>query len=116
MARITVPKMESSTFRGWGFVLVAGVLLAFVAVVDRGGLGHDVRSTADGSTGCQLEVTAEELNLRAGPSRETELLDTLTRGDEVDGTPVVTGGYRELEGGRWAMEVFLTPLPGTDCS
>ena len=112
MARITVPKLEASTFKGWTFVIVAGVVLAFLAILDRGGLGE---ITADGSTGCQVEVTADELNVRNGPSEGAALVETLLRGTRIDATPVVTDGFRELEAGRWASDQFLTPLPGTDC-
>ncbi len=114
MARITVPKLESSTFKGWTFVLVAGVVLAVLAILDRGGLNEV--GIADGSTGCQLEVTADELNVRTGPSQEAALVETLARGARVDGTRVVTDGFRELEEGRWAADQFLTPLPGTNCA
>lgn len=114
MAKIGVPKLDSSTFKGWSFVLVAGALLTLIAIIDRGGLDETV-STADGSTGCQLEVIAEELNVRAAPSQDANLVETLFRGDRVDGTRVVTEGFRALENNRWAAEQFLTPLPGTDC-
>ncbi|HYH31753.1 MAG TPA: SH3 domain-containing protein [Pseudonocardia sp.] len=114
MARITVPKLESSTFKGWTFVVVAGVVLALLAIVDRGGL--NAVTTADGSTSCQLEVVADELNVRNGPSQGAALVETLPRGAHVDGTRVVTDGFRELEGGRWAADQFLSPLPGSDCA
>lgn len=114
MARITVPKLEASTFKGWAFVLVAGVVLAALAMLDRGGFGEV--PSADGSTGCQLEVAAEELNVRTGPSQGAALVETLPRGTLVDGTRVVTDGFRQLEEGRWAADQFLTPLPGTDCA
>ena len=114
MARITVPKLEASSFKGWTFVLVAGVVLALLAIIDRGGLG--AITVADGSTGCQLEVTADQLNVRNGPSQGAALVETLTRGTRVDGTRVVTDGFRQLEEGRWAADQFLVPLPGTNCA
>ena len=114
MARITVPKLEASTFKGWAFVLVAGVVLAAIAMLDRGGLSEV--AGADGSTGCQLEVAAEQLNVRTGPSQGAALVETLPRGTLVDGTRIVTDGFRQLEEGRWAADQFLTPLPGTDCA
>jgi hypothetical protein len=113
VARLSVPKLEASTFKGWAFVLVAGTVLALLAMLDRGGLNEV--AAADGSTGCQLEVAADELNVRSGPSQEAALVETLTRGTRVDGTRVVTDGFRELEDGRWAADQFLTPLPGTNC-
>jgi hypothetical protein len=114
VARITVPKLEASTFKGWTFVLVAGVALALLAIIDRGGLSEI--TAADGSTGCQLEVVTDQLNVRNGPSPGAVLVETLTRGMRVDGTRVVTDGFRQLEEGRWAADQFLTPLPGTNCA
>jgi hypothetical protein len=113
VARITVPKLEASSFKGWTFVLIAGVVLALLAIIDRGGL--NAITVADGSTGCQLEVTTDQLNVRSGPSQGAALVDTLPRGAHVDGTPVVTDGFRQLEEGRWAATQFLAPLPGTNC-
>lgn len=115
MARFKIPKVEKRTFRGWAFVLVAGTVLAAIALLDRGGLS-ELSAQADGSTGCQLEVSADELNIRSGPSQEASLVETLHRGDRIDGTRVVTDGFRELEGGRWAADQFLTPLPNTNCA
>ena len=114
-SRFKIPKLEKSTFRGWTFVLVVGVLLAFVAIIDRGGL-NDQSADADGSTGCQLEVAADQLNVRASPDQDSALLQTLVRGDRVDGTRIVTNGFRELEGNQWAADQFLTPLPDTNCA
>ncbi|QYN34971.1 SH3 domain-containing protein [Pseudonocardia sp. DSM 110487] len=114
MARITVPKLEASTFKGWTFVLVAGVVLAILAIIDRGGLGEI--TAANGSTSCQLEVVTDELNVRNGPSQGAALVETVPRGARIDGTKVVTDGFRELEEGRWAADQFLSPLPGSDCA
>lgn len=114
MARITVPKLEASSFKGWTFVLIAGVVLALLAIIDRGGL--NAITVADGSTGCQLEVTTDQLNVRNGPSQGAALVETLPRGAHVDGTRVVTDGFRQLEEGRWAADQFLLPLPGTNCA
>jgi hypothetical protein len=114
VARITVPKLEASSFKGWTFVFVAGVALALLAIVDRGGLG--AITAANGSTSCQLEVVTDQLNVRNGPSPGAALVETLTRGMRVDGTKVVTDGFRELEEGRWALDQYLAPQPGSDCA
>lgn len=110
--KLSIKKPDASTYRGWAFVLVVGALLAVVALIDRGSLDE----LRDGSTGCQLEVSAAELNVRSGPSEAAQLVEVLTRGDRVDGTRVVTDGFRELEAGRWAANQFLTPLVGTNCA
>jgi hypothetical protein len=115
VARYKIPKLQSSSFKGWTFVLIAGTVLALIAIYDRGG-PFPTATSATGSTGCQLEVVADELNVRSGPSPQAALVETLRRGDRVDGTRVVTDGFRELAGGRWASDQFLSPLPGTNCA
>jgi hypothetical protein len=54
--------------------------------------------------------------VRAAPEQDSALLQTLVRGDRVDGTRIVTNGFRELEGNQWAADQFLTPLPDTNCA
>jgi hypothetical protein len=115
MPKVGMPKLESKLFSGWLFVLVAGFLLAVIATIDSGGLGQAPATTADGSTGCRLEVTADQLNVRAGPSQDAELQGTLSRGTVVDGTQIQVNLYRQLEDGGWAATEFLTPVPGSNC-
>ncbi len=98
--------------KSWAFVVILGALLTVLALLDRGSLQE---ARADGSTGCQLEVTTDQLNLRAGPAAEAELVGTVTRGQLLDGTTSVVDGFRELEDGRYVADEFLTPVPGTDC-
>ncbi|MBC8090947.1 MAG: SH3 domain-containing protein [Pseudonocardia sp.] len=104
--------LKRPSYRGWTFVIILGVVLAVIALI------HQV-ATQDtdpvGSTGCRLEVTTDDLNVRAGPSQAAEQLDTVVRGDVLDGTATVTDGFRELADGRWVADQFLTPVPGTDC-
>ena len=114
MARITVPKLQASSFKGWTFVLIAGVVLALLAIIDRGGLG--AVSTTTGTSACQLEVTTDQLNVRNGPSEGASLVAMLNRGTHVDGTKVVTDGYRQLQDGRWALDQYLLPVTGSNCS
>lgn len=98
--------------KSWAFVVLLGVLLTVVALLDRGSLET---TRADGSTGCQLEVTTDQLNIRVGPAVDAESDGTVTRGQLLDGTTTVVDGFRELEDGRYVADEFLTPVPGTDC-
>lgn len=108
---LTLKRPDVALYRSWTFVVILGVVLTVVALFDRG----TGEAGADGSTGCQLEVTTDQLNVRAGPAEQAELLGTLARGVLVDGTTNVTDGFRELEDGRFVADVYLTPVPGTDC-
>jgi hypothetical protein len=102
--------------RGWGLVFLAGIVLTTLAMLDAPDVSETpaVRS-ADGSTGCQLRVSAAELRVRSAPSTDADQVEVLSEGAVVDGTQRVTDGFRELEGGRWAADQYLTPLPDTNC-
>jgi hypothetical protein len=116
--KLTLKGMAKYSLRGWGAVLAGGILLTVLALLDAPGDGASAAgasATADGSTGCQLQVTAVELRVRSGPSINTDPLDTLTQGAVVDGTTEVTDGFRRLEGDRWAANEFLVPVAGTTC-
>ena len=102
--------------RGWPLVFITGIVLTILAMLD----APDVSPTgavasADGSTGCQLRVSAAELRVRSAPRTDADQVEVLSEGAVVDGTQTVTDGFRELEGGRWAADQYLTPLPDTNC-
>ena len=120
--KMTLKGVAKHSVRGWGAVVAGGILLTALAMLDmpRDGTtgsvaGTSSTSTADGSTGCQLQVTAAELRVRSGPSIDTDPLETLNQGALVDGTTEVTDGFRKLEGDRWAANEFLVPVAGTSC-
>lgn len=115
--KLTVSGVARHSVKGWGAVITGGLLLAVLALIDlpAGGSTTPAGATADGSTGCQLQVTAAELRVRSGPSVDTDPLETLTQGTVVDGTTEVTDGFRRLEGNRWAANEFLVPVAGTAC-
>jgi hypothetical protein len=115
MAKVTLKGAVKQARKEWGPVVGGGILLAVLALLDAPGADTGTARTADGSTGCQLQVTAVELRVRSGPSIDTDPLDTLTQGAVVDGTTEVTDGFRRLEGDRWAADEFLVPLAGTSC-
>ncbi len=58
----------------------------------------------------------DELNVRAAPAQDAELLRKLPRGEVVDGTRIEANFYRQLADGGWGATEFLTPVPGTNCS
>lgn len=112
MAKINIKgikKPTAATFRSWTFVLVAGVVLAILAMIDSGGFG------AGGSGGCRLAVRVDGLNVRVDHSDQSESVRTLPVGEMVDGTREVRDGFRKLGERQWAWDNSLTPLPGTSC-
>lgn len=114
--KLTLRSAAKHSVKGWGAVITGGLLLAVLALIDLPDGGTTAAgATADGSTGCQLQVTAAELRVRSGPSIDTDPLETLTQGAVVDGTTEVTDGFRRLEGNRWVANEFLVPVAGTSC-
>ena len=101
--------------KGWPLVFILGLLLALLAVIDRGGL-DPVAPASDGSTGCELRVTVPELNVRSGPSQQAASVQTLAQGATVDGTNVLTAGFRQLKDGRWVFDQYVTPIAGSTCT
>jgi hypothetical protein len=124
MAKWTMKRVVKSSFHGWGAVILVGVVLTAISVLDSGTRTPTVTGSAtstsppiaDGSTGCQLRVSAAELRVRSSPSTDGAQVEILSEGAVVDGTRVVTNGFRELEGNRWAADQFLTPVAGTNCT
>jgi hypothetical protein len=112
--RIKVPKLEASSFKGWAFVLLAGALLAAVALVSGGGFSL---GGATGVTGCTMTVLPDQLNIRSSPGTELAPVETLRRDTEVDAERgVVTNGFRKLTGdNRWALNESLASTPGSVC-
>ena len=118
MAKPGMKDVAKHSVKGWGAVLTGGILLTVLALSDGSGGSSgstgDVR-TVDGSTGCQMQVTAAELRVRSSPSVTADSVETLTQGAVVDGTTQVTDGFRRLKGDRWAANEFLVPIAGTSC-
>ena len=116
MPKMTLKGAARQSIKGWGAVLTGGILLTVLALADGPRDGTATTApTADGSTGCQMQVTAAQLRVRSGPSVDAGPLETLTQGAVVDGTTEVTDGFRRLKGNRWAANDFLVPVAGTSC-
>lgn len=99
------PSLSKRLKRQWRWVLVALAVVALAvysrsADVDFGQLGESDR--------CQVEVNADVLNVRAGPSIDTEAVGRLSRGDVVDALPDTANGFRKLEENRWVSLEFVT--------
>lgn len=117
--KITIKKPDPSIFQGWTFVLVLGTILAILAMLHRGSLDASEATTAPAADGtpCQFEVTIDNLNVRSEPTLDGNApVQTLSRGQVVAGTPTVQNGYRELQGGLWALNQHLVLAPGSTCS
>jgi uncharacterized protein YgiM (DUF1202 family) len=89
----------------WRWVVVAVAVLA-LAIVSKQGDG-DV-GPLGGPDQCRVEVIADTLNVRAGPSPDSETVDELNRGAIVNALPETTNGFRKLGENRWVSLDFVT--------
>ena len=112
----TIKKPDPVIFKGWTFVLILGAALALLAMLHRGSVETARVTEPEAGAQCQFEVTIENLNVRSAPSLDGNApVQTISRGDRVAGTPTVTNGYRALDGGLWALDQYLAPVPGSSC-
>jgi len=104
---ISMPKTRS-----WTFAAIVAVVLGVLVLIDNGSLS----SSSALNTACRVEVTADNLNVRANPEPNAATTTVLHRGDLHGAETTVQSGYRLLAGGGWALDDFLRPLPGSKCA
>jgi hypothetical protein len=63
-------------------------------------------------TGCQMQVTADVLNVRATADGKAKVVGKLTTGAVTAAQKTVQNGYRELGTGRWVSNQFLKQVSG----
>jgi hypothetical protein len=109
--KFTVPKLEASSFRGWTFVLIAGTVLAIIALLTQG-------TGTTNETGCVMAVQGSApLDVYRSASTQFEPVDRLDPGSRVDAQPgVIENGFRRLVGdNRWAVNERLAATEGSRC-
>lgn len=63
--------------------------------------------------GCQVQVTADVLNVRSGPNNSDKVVAKLSNGAIRAATSTVQNNYRELTANQWAATQFLKPVSGS---
>jgi hypothetical protein len=92
----------------WALVAIVIVILAVLS-----GRAPDADNGSSGETQrCTVTVTADTLNVRAGPGVEHPAVDRLARYAVVDAQHETSGGFRKLAEGRWVAEEFVRPSAG----
>jgi hypothetical protein len=93
-------------------LIVIGVLVAVVVllVIQNGKKGTAQPTSA---AGCQVQVTADVLNVRSAPVDTASVVGKLATGAIVGAQAKVQNNYRELATNRWASSQFLKPVSGS---
>jgi uncharacterized protein YgiM (DUF1202 family) len=90
---------------------VVGVLVvvAVLFFIQNSKSGNAQQTTGDG---CQVQVTADVLNVRSGPTATAKVTRKLATGAIVAATSTVQNGFRELAAKQWASSQFLKTVSG----
>lgn len=95
---------------------VVGLLIIvtaiFIAQGGKKGTAQPGTSAPSGAT-CQVQVTANQLNIRSSPVASAPVVGTLNTGDVQPATATQQNGYRELAAGKWASAQFLKVVTGS---
>jgi hypothetical protein len=96
--------------------LVIMAVFAGVVVVYSADPPKDSEAQTDSApAGCRVTVTADVLNVRAGPGMDAEVVGTFVQDTETPARSEVRNGFRRIDAHRWASEKFLEPVKGADC-
>ena len=102
--------MARKPTKRWQWIVGAAAVIG-VIVLSTGRYG------GDGASGpCSMRVTVDNLNVRSGPDSRDPVVETLAADAVVSADPTISNGYRQLGPGRWAAQLYLEPMPGSDCS
>ena len=69
--------------------------------------------TSSSTGGCQVQVTADELNVRSGPNGTAKIVAQLANGAIKPATSTIQNNYRELAQNQWADNQYLKPVSGS---
>ncbi|WP_028662094.1 SH3 domain-containing protein [Saccharomonospora saliphila] len=99
-------------------LIVVAVAFGLALIYTTGSEQRESEAESGGSgdaAGCRVTVTADVLNVRAGPGTGHDIVGKYTEDAETDATTEVREGFRRIAEGRWAADEFLTPTDGADC-
>jgi competence protein ComGC len=91
------------------FVIGVVVVIVILVVVQN---NKNSKTQQAGKTGCQVQVTADVLNVRTGPNEGDKVVKKLATGAIIAATSTVQNGFRELPEKQWASSQFLKPVSG----
>lgn len=94
-------------------LIVVGVLVVVAVlffVQDSKKPGTQNASSSSGT--CQMQVTADILNVRSAPSGTAKVVSTLANGAIKSATSTVQNDFRELAPNQWASNQFLKAVSG----
>lgn len=93
-----------------GTLVVVAVLFFIQDSKKPGTPGTQNTSSSTGT--CQVQVTADVLNVRSSPNGSASVVATLHNGAVKTATSTVQNNFRELAPNQWASNQFLKAVSG----
>lgn len=94
-------------------LIVIGVLVLVVVLYAIQNSRNSSAQQQQQSTGqCQVQVSADVLNVRSGPQDNAPVVGKLTSGKVTPAEKTVQNGYRRLGNDRWVSNQFVKPVSG----
>jgi hypothetical protein len=94
-------------------LIVIGLVVVAALLVIQNNKKPGAASTGNSSGACQVQVTADQLNVRSGPDNTAAVVGKLNTGSVSAAQSTVQNGFRELSNGHWASTQFLKVVSGS---
>jgi hypothetical protein len=97
-------------------LIVIGVLVgvAVLFAIQNGKNGNAQSGASNGGGGaCQMQVTADVLNVRTAADGKSQVVAKLATGAITGATTTVRNGYRELSANHWVANQFVKQVSGS---
>jgi hypothetical protein len=94
-------------------VVIGLLILVAVVFILRGGRHIGGSSGNSANTQCQIQVSADTLNVRLAPEPNATVLEKLHTGAITSATATVQNGFRQLAVKRWVENQFVRPVAGS---
>lgn len=99
----------------FGIPVIKLAVVGGVGVVAFAMVAHHNAEASQGNPQCAFTVSADVLNVRAGPATSARVVGRLVQSQPVTAQPVVQNGFRQLDGRRWASADYLVAAAGNTC-
>jgi uncharacterized protein YgiM (DUF1202 family) len=100
-----LPSLSKRLTKQWRWIWMGLAVIVLVLFLRSGDLNLSRMNSSDGV--CRIEVTADVLNVRAGPGTNNPVVQQLSRGTVVEATTETNSGFRKLGEGRWVASEFI---------
>jgi hypothetical protein len=93
------------------FLVLVGVGIIYLMSANK----HASAGATGASSGCQVTVTADVLNVRSAPDPNAAIVGKFKQNAQTGAETQVQNGFRKLADNKWAAADFLKPVSGSNC-